>query len=669
MCKIIRLKNSKKALAICLVLAAIIIIGIVFWPKAYKFYKHYEHKKYMEKYFSVHEDIKPLKPLWTKNGGKEFTYKFKIDECDGEYTVTAPKGDGNITCIYKKDGKEYDASWANLFNSVDLEDNNYPDEITGIKSSDIDFDGHTDLIITGTVDSKERLWIRLGQNPYELDDDFSDFTGFDEITDTNMLAEERLENLFGSNFTVDYIEDWFVGNEKNGELKSYADAYKKVIDFYECTTPGAVSYKLIYFDEDDIPELVATHPWGGDCSISMYAFKDGRVSEIVDCWPFSAHGQGDFKYKDRGNLLIQLFEEFNPEGLSKYYYADGIIDGKMDTLYIHKILDKGNSVDEWKFNEKLTKKQQEALKANADKAEYKTSDGYSCDEIFQQLNLPGFEVEKISGSSSTLSFADKEFHFEVENREDNKKEFFLSDGTSSTKQKLKCDDYKAFLLNRDDDRAYLYLVLNIKDDSCLYIYNLNTRSIHSPIKYDGYIYTLNTKRSHPPIKYDVEYQFRDDIENSSGFEMVVDVKDLGDYQAKKEFYVGVNGMPIEKEEFGYFIKTNPQDGASSNNEFGDTVVLQKDVTFDATKDLSKESIYHSEDFSDNEVEQVLFKKGTKFYLYKYYDDFYSFKDSIRFSGNRNYYLVNDDGYMIEIQVDYDDGEVAPNQEIVFKPEK
>ena len=91
-------------------------------------------------------------------------------------------------------------------------------------------------------------------------------------------------------------------------------------------------------------------------------------------------------------------------------------------LYIHKILDKGNSVDEWKFNEKLTKKQQEALKANADKAEYKTSDGYSCDEIFQQLNLPGFEVEKISGSSSTLSFADKEFHFEVENREDNKKE-------------------------------------------------------------------------------------------------------------------------------------------------------------------------------------------------------------------------------------------------------
>ena len=97
--KIIRLKNSKKALAICLVLVSIIIVmGIIFVPKAYKYYKH---KKYMEKYFSAKEDTKPLKPLWTLDGGKEFTYKFKIDECDGEYTITAPKGHDDIMCTYQ----------------------------------------------------------------------------------------------------------------------------------------------------------------------------------------------------------------------------------------------------------------------------------------------------------------------------------------------------------------------------------------------------------------------------------------------------------------------------------------------------------------------------------------------------------------------------------------
>ena len=113
------------------------------------------------------------------------SHVLKIDECDGEYTVTAPKDDGDITCSYQKDGEEYNASFYNLFNSVDLEDNNFPDTITGIKSSDIDFDGYTDLIITGTVDSKEKFWLQMGSENHQavnydddkyLDDNSPDFT-------------------------------------------------------------------------------------------------------------------------------------------------------------------------------------------------------------------------------------------------------------------------------------------------------------------------------------------------------------------------------------------------------------------------------------------------------------------------------------------------------------
>ena len=218
MSKITNINENKKALAICLVLAVIIVMGIIFVPKGYKYYKHKTmiakeevHNNKQGNNSTDKQDSKHLKPLWTKNGGKEFTYKFKASECDGEYTVIAPKDDGDITCIYKKDGKEYDASIYNLFNEVDLEDNNYPDTITGIKSFDIDFDGYTDLIITGTVDSKERLWIRLGRENrqavnYDDDkyfDDYSpDFTVFNQICDQNMLAEERIESLLGSNLLL-----------------------------------------------------------------------------------------------------------------------------------------------------------------------------------------------------------------------------------------------------------------------------------------------------------------------------------------------------------------------------------------------------------------------------------------------------------------------------------
>ncbi len=669
MVKISRLKENKKALAICLVLAVIIVIGIIFIPMAYKYYKHKTtitkeeaHNNKQGNNSADKQDSKPLKPLWTKNSGKEFIYKFKASECDGEYTVTAPKDDGDITCSYQKDGEEYNASFYNLFNSVDLEDNNFPDTITGIKSSDIDFDGYTDLIITGTVDSKEKFWLQMGSENHQavnydddkhLDDNSPDFTEFCQIHDQDMLAEERIENLIGPNFTVDDIDEWFVGNQKNGEFKSYVDAYKKVIDFYEYATPGEFTYKLIYFDDDDIPELTATGVCGG-VIVSMYTFKDGRVSQLVDDWPFGAHGADVFKYKEKGNLLIQYIEYNYGQGTTKYYNGYGIIDGKLERVYQHMLMDEDKPINEWEFNEELTKKltneQREAYKANRDKTEDDISNGgSSCAEIFQQLGIPGFKVEKISGTSSTFNFDEKKFHYEVESLKNNKKVFHLSDGTSSTKQTLKCDDYKAFLLNRDDDRAYLYLVVNLKDDSSLYIFNLNTKSIIPPTKYDG------------------EYQCKDDIENSYGFTMIADIMGIGIHKAKKEFYVGVNGMPIQSEPYGYFIKTNPKDDSSGNNEFGDALVLQKDFTCAATKDLSEKYIWCSEDYpeGDGKAEMVSFKEGAKFYLYKYRYEYY--KDTIDLV---HYYLVNDDGYMIEIQVDYDDGGVIKlNEAINFKAEK
>ena len=66
--------------------------------------------------------------------------------------------------------------------------------------------------------------------------------------------------------------------------------------------------------------------------------------------------------------------------------------------------------------------------------------------------------------------------------------------------------------------------------------------------------------------------------------------------------------------------------------------------------MSEDSIYYSKEFPDDSAELVSLKKGTRFYLYKYSD--YYFLDDEELT-SRDYYLVNDDGYMINANIYYD----------------
>ncbi len=618
--KITRLKENKKVLAICLVLAAVIIVmGIIFVPKAYK---NYKHKKYMEKYFTAVEEPKPLKPLWTLDGGKEFTYKFKIDECDGEYTITAPKGHDDIMCTYQI-GDEETAFILFFFGDKSGLLGEYPDTITGIKTADINFDGFTDILVTGTIDSKEKLWVNFGEESYYAKED-KEIIGFYDRDFIN----ENIEDLLVSNFTVDDIENFFVGNSKNGKFKSYVDAYLKVIDFYECTQPGRKKYKLIYFDEDDIPELVVDR---NGYHVSMYTFNNGYVCAPILDWPYGAMGNDGYNYKVKGNLITNFDQD--GAGASGTYSGYGIIDGKIEEIYYHTFYNDDSGEDEDWVNEKLTKEQREALEEDDEDAEFDSLYGiYTATEILKQLNGSGFKVEKISGKSSVFNFNGKKYHCEVESLKNNKKVIWLSDGSSYAKKVLKCDNYKIYFFNRDDDKGYLYLFADANDNPKLYIYNLNAKHINSPIEYDGE-YCICEK----------------DIKNADCFTLIGNINDLGEYKAKRKFCIAPNGMPLEIGKYGYFFKTKCIDNGSNNN-FGDALILQKDYTFEATKDLSEDSIYYSKEFPDDSAELVSLKKGTRFYLYKYSD--YYFLDDEELT-SRDYYLVNDDGYMINANIYYD----------------
>ena len=86
------------------------------------------------------------------------------------------------------------------------------------------------------------------------------------------------------------------------ECNSYQDAYNAVIDNLENYGPGNYKYDLIYFDEDNIPELVVGS--GGGIKIYMYNSRDN--TEPIFDGIIGAHGLG-YKYLPQ---KIELFYYF-----------------------------------------------------------------------------------------------------------------------------------------------------------------------------------------------------------------------------------------------------------------------------------------------------------------------------------------------------------------------
>ena len=74
---------------------------------------------------------------------------------------------------------------------------------------------------------------------------------------------------------------------------SYKEAYLAIIGLYKnIYNQQSVLFDLIYFDEDDVPELVAEV----DTGLTMYTFKDGLVYKAIDSWGYGAAGNQGYAY-------------------------------------------------------------------------------------------------------------------------------------------------------------------------------------------------------------------------------------------------------------------------------------------------------------------------------------------------------------------------------------
>lgn len=82
------------------------------------------------------------------------------------------------------------------------------------------------------------------------------------------------------------------------EEPAYKAAYKEIIE--SLSDDENVGFNLIYFNDDDIPELVAGHDGYYQ---SLYTFSDGNVYTLMDQWAYGAMGNTGYAYVPEANSL------------------------------------------------------------------------------------------------------------------------------------------------------------------------------------------------------------------------------------------------------------------------------------------------------------------------------------------------------------------------------
>lgn len=95
------------------------------------------------------------------------------------------------------------------------------------------------------------------------------------------------------------------------ETADYKTAYLDVINSAEDS--DTLKYGLIYFDEDDIPELVLGNEgyW-----VSMYKYANGEIYTLMDHWGYGAMGNSGYAYVPKMNSVRNYNTDY--AGLIRY---------------------------------------------------------------------------------------------------------------------------------------------------------------------------------------------------------------------------------------------------------------------------------------------------------------------------------------------------------------
>lgn len=160
---------------------------------------------------------------------------------------------------------------------------------------DINFDGNTDILLLETYGDTRFAAVYYGDSWISYVGDT--YVGF-------YIQEEMSEYLYEqiNPLTCSEISDFLTGGKENGEFASYQEAYAAMSRVYDLGGERR-EFNLIYFDEDDIPELVAgvSGYW-----MSLYTYSEGTVYCLANDWGYGAFGNMGYEYVPGKNSLRNI---------------------------------------------------------------------------------------------------------------------------------------------------------------------------------------------------------------------------------------------------------------------------------------------------------------------------------------------------------------------------
>lgn len=165
------------------------------------------------------------------------------------------------------------------------------DSLDAVSFFDINYDGDTDIILIETYGGVSFAAVYYGHSAGVFFSDKACFFAEEELSENLSACVEEL--------SIPGIRSFLSDGKRNGEFTDYREAYEAIMKF-SAVENEKQNFDLIYFDEDDIPELtVGVNGY----YISMYTYDDGTLYRVMDQWGYGAMGNPGYDYSPGKNSL------------------------------------------------------------------------------------------------------------------------------------------------------------------------------------------------------------------------------------------------------------------------------------------------------------------------------------------------------------------------------
>lgn len=225
------------------------------------------------------------------------------ENCIGEQTFEVELSEYSEKVYFvpfKPEGSDLDCTIQIVQNGEVLEtlDSYVPDELLNeeftsldaVSFYDVNFDDQTDIVLIETYGTTSFAVIYYGYVH-----DYNDKAYFVAEKDVSAKIFEEVDQM-----TISGVRSYLSNGKNNGEFSSYQEAYQAVSKLCELEYANGLTYNLIFFDDDDIPELAAG---SNGYFVSLYTYHDGRIYTLMDAWAYGAWGNNGYEYSPRKNSL------------------------------------------------------------------------------------------------------------------------------------------------------------------------------------------------------------------------------------------------------------------------------------------------------------------------------------------------------------------------------